>query len=102
MPARGPALALPEPLGHHEEAVSTSYQVTDADREHFRRVAAGNRAAETEHLAEVMRLTPGERIEQAIELSDLYLAGRPSPERRDELVSLAARWRALHASTDGP
>jgi hypothetical protein len=68
-------------------------EITDRDRRHFERVAAGNRQMERVRLRETMALAPGERIARAIALSDAYLRGRPSPER-DEVLSLAARWRA--------
>jgi hypothetical protein len=49
---------------------------------------------EVEHLRASMRLSPGQRIAQAITLSDAYLQGRASAER-EELPALAARSRAL-------
>ena len=69
---------------------------TDADRAHFAAIAAAERANEAEDLRRLEEMTPGERNEECIRLSDEWLRIVGPPPMEPYLTPLRERWEALH------
>lgn len=66
--------------------------VSDQERNHFQAIAAGMARLNRESLLRELELTPGERIEAALRLTDQFLRSSPMEEKPPP-VSLARRWR---------
>ncbi len=65
------------------------------DKQHFRAIAEGMARLEVESIAREQSLTPGQRIQAALRLTDVFLkssqgATKPAP------VSLSALWKQRH------
>lgn len=68
---------------------------SEKDREHFRAIADGMARLDRESIAREQALTPGQRIQAALRLTDLFLkssrgATKPMP------ISLVALWKLRH------
>lgn len=66
--------------------------VSEQERNHFRAIAAGMARLNAESLLRELELTPGERIEAALRLTDQFLRSSPM-EKKPPPVSLAQLWR---------
>ena len=66
--------------------------VSEKDRQHFRAIAEGMARLDLESIAREQSLTPGQRIQAALRLTDVFLQssqGAPKPMP----ISLAALWK---------
>ena len=69
--------------------------VSNKDREHFRAFAEGIERLNIESIVREQVLTPGQRIEAALKMTDVFLKsshGAPKPAP----VSLNALWKLRH------
>lgn len=69
---------------------------SEKDREHFRAIAEGMARLDLESIAREQSLTPGQRIQAALRLTDVFLKsslGAPKPAP----ISLVALWKQRHS-----